>query len=147
MKPLASGMVILGFAILVLTPVPLAATPVGSQRLLLGSPAYDAPGGVGWGTVEPSMLFNGGDASRSISRIHWRTWGGKVATGRGKNPAFKPHGGYYRRPVTIELHASDIGRCGSGPLVYRRLKVREQTRPAGPLGRWFLWSGSKTLCR
>ena len=96
----------------------------------------------GWGEVAPAVISNGGAAaSGTISSIHWTSWGGPVATGRGLNPTYTPHGGYYRKPVVIELHASNVRRCTpGGRLVYTRFTAREQVRPGGPMGKWFAWA-------
>jgi virginiamycin B lyase len=111
--------------------------------LLLGPPdqsvGYYA---AGWGEVAPAVISNGGAAaSGTISQIHWSSWGGKVAVGHGLNPTYTPHGGYYRKPVVIELRASAIRRCErGGQLVYTRFTTREQVRPGGPMGKWFAWA-------
>jgi hypothetical protein len=120
----------------------------GGPEVVLGARAFAGPQGIGWGTARPSEIFNGGDPSGLVTHINWSTWGGAVATGSGKNAIFKPHGGYYKQLVTIQLRASDRGRCtASGPLAYRKLLVRAPTRPGGPLGKWGSWSGAKSLCR
>jgi hypothetical protein len=118
---------------------PLAASVV------LGGEVYGAPSGQGWGTAHPHVIYNGGDASGSITNVHWSSWGGAVARGRGRNPIFKPHGGYYRRPVVALLKAVDIGPC-EGRDAYLRLLIREPRRPGGPLGPWRSWSGPQTIC-
>ena len=100
---------------------------------------------VGWGQVRPTQIFNGGDPSGDIVHVSWKTWGGPAANGWGKTFAFKPHGGYYQKPVLAHLHAQDLGKC-SGHRAYRQLWVSEQTRPGGPFTRWFSWSGSATIC-
>jgi len=105
------------------------------------------PDGKGWGAVRPSEIFNGGDPSGLVTRIHWSSWGAAVAAGTGLNAIFMPHGGYYRQLVTIHLRAYDLGHCtASGPLAYRKLQAREPSRPGGPDGKWFAWSGDKTIC-
>ena len=112
----------------------------------LGSSGF-AMNGKGWGTAHPSEIFNGGDPSGRVTHIKWTHWGSRVATGWGLNSIFKPHGGYYPNPVRIELHASRIGRCSSGgPRAYGHLAVRVPSRPGGPLGRWFAWSGRRSIC-
>jgi hypothetical protein len=102
-------------------------------------PGYYA---TGWGEVAPPIISNGGAAaSGTIFQIHWATWGGKVALGRGLNRTYTPHGGYYRRPVVVELRASAIRHCKPmGRLVYTRFTAREQVRPDGPMGKWFAWA-------
>jgi hypothetical protein len=92
------------------------------------------------------VLYNGGDGSGDITHIHWSTWGGSVAKGRGKNSIFKPHGGYYRHPVRIELRAKRLRHC-HGRLTYSRLRAREPRRPHGPYGKWFTWTSyHRNLC-
>ena len=59
----------------------------------LGSKRF-APYGSGWGSVEPRKIWNGGDASGLIQRIHWHHWGHHRAKGHGRTFIFKPHGGY-----------------------------------------------------
>jgi hypothetical protein len=112
-------------------------------RILLGLKRYMRSAyAAGWGEAAPTTISNGGaSASGTISDIHWRSWGGRVAVGRGLNPLFKPHGGYYRRPGVIELHVSAVKRCSpGGPRVYTRLAVRQPSRPGGPFGRWGFWA-------
>jgi len=113
---------------------------------VLGSQSFE-PKGFGWGNVHPSRIFNGGDPSGLVTHIHWTRWGDSIATGRGLNSISKPHGGYYPEPVTIELHASNLGHCtASGSLAYRRLSFRVPSHPGGKLGPWMLWSGASTIC-
>lgn len=135
-----------GLVALVLAALVFAAGGAAGARagIVLGGKAF-APNGTGWGTERPAEIFNGGDPSGLVTRIHWRSWGGAVAIGWGKNPIFKPHGGYYRRPVAIELRASEVGTC-EGHRAYLRLRFREPSRPGGPLGPWRLWSGASTIC-
>jgi hypothetical protein len=115
-------------------------------RIVLGAKAF-APRGVGFGTVKPKEIFNGGDPSGLIQDISWRHWGSSSATGTGKTSIFKPGGGYYPELVGAQLKASNLGHCTAhGPLAYRRLEAREPSRPGGQLGRWFLWSGQQSIC-
>lgn len=102
-------------------------------------PGYYA---TGWGEVAPPIIDNGGAAaSGRISQIHWSNWGGKAAVGRGLNPTYTPRGGYYRRPVAIELRASALRRCTpGGRRVYTRFTRREQVKPGGRMGTWFTWA-------
>jgi hypothetical protein len=124
-----------------------AVSSASTPTVVLGSRAFAGAQGVGWGAAHPSEIFNGGDPSGLVTHIRWSSWGGQTATGRGKNAIFKPQGGYYKQEVTIQLRATDRGRCTKqGPLAYRKLMVREPSRPGGPDGKWTSWSGSKTLC-
>jgi hypothetical protein len=113
---------------------------------LLFGPANQSAGpyGAGWGEVAPAVISNGGaSASGTVSKIHWTTWGGKVAVGRGLHPAYTPRGGYYPKPLTMEVRASEIRRCTpGGRLVYTRFTVREQVRPDGPMGKWSAWASN-----
>jgi hypothetical protein len=129
---------------------PSQATSCQGSRppIVLGSP--DAQAGlyaVGWGEAAPPVISNGGHAaSGTISDIVWTSWGGQEATGRGTNPIYRPEGGYYDRPVAIELRATSISTCSSGGRrVYTHLLAREPDKPGGPMGPWRDWSGS-SLC-
>lgn len=126
--------------------VALAAAP--AAQVVLGSKAFGVGGdGEGFGGAHPRRIFNGGDPSGLVTKITWTSWGGGVATGHGLNAIFAPHGGYYPGLVTIQLRAYDIGRCvARGPLAYRKLSVREPSRPGGPPGKWFAWAGAATIC-
>jgi hypothetical protein len=119
-----------------------------ASKVVIGAKAFAGPQGEGWGTSRPGTLFNGGDPSGMISKIHWSSWGGKTASGVGLNSIFKPHGGYYNKQVHIQLRATDLGRCtAKGPLAYRKLMAREPSKPGGKDGKWFSWSGKGTLCK
>lgn len=96
--------------------------------------------------MRPAQIFNGGDPSGSVSDIHWRSWGGPTAIGWGRNPIFKPGGGYYAHPVAIKLRAGPLGHCGKRR-AYTRLSFRVPKRPGGPLGPWQLWSGAGSICK
>ena len=80
-----------------------------------------------------------------MTHIHWRDWGQPTATGFGQTSIFKPQGGYYPRGAKIELRAERLGHCGL-QRSYAKLRVKVPHRPGGPLGPWFSWSGSSTLC-
>ena len=96
--------------------------------------------GVGWGTAHPRRIFNGGDPSGEAFDLTWRSWGNSTTTARGLTWVFTPHGGYYRKPLPIELRAFKIGRCtAGGPLAYTRLDARVVVRPGGAFGHWFPW--------
>lgn len=123
-----------------------AASAGAAANPVLGAKAFTAPYGKGFGTAEPSEIFNGGDPSGSVTHIKWSGWGNPTAIGYGLNPIFKPHGGYYRKPARIELRATRLGKCGER-VAYTRLEVRVPKHPGGKLGRWFSWSGAKTICK
>lgn len=111
---------------------------------MLGSSAFAKPYGEGWGTARPAKLYNGGDPSGLVKEIPW-TRGGRTAIGYGLGWIFKPGGGYYSRPVLVELRAQALGHCGSQP-AYTQLAIRTPSKPEAPLGSWHLWSEAKSLC-
>jgi hypothetical protein len=121
-------------------PAAAAANPV------LGAKAFAAPDGKGFGTAEPAEIFNGGDPSGSVRQIEWSGWGNPSAIGYGLNPIFKPHGGYYRKAARIELRATGLGKCGKRA-AYTKLEARVPKKPGGKLGKWFSWTGAKTICK
>jgi hypothetical protein len=124
----------------------LAASAAAAADPVLGAKAFAAPYGKGFGTAEPSEIFNGGDPSGSVREIKWSGWGNPGAIGYGLNPIFKPHGGYYRKPARAELRATALGKCGK-QAAYTKLEIRVPKHPGGKLGKWMLWSGVKTLCK
>lgn len=126
-----------------------APCPATRPQLILGPVDQVAgPYAEGWGEVAPAVISNGGAAaSGTISDIHWSSWGGRVAIGRGLHPEYAPQGGYYPKPLVMELRASAVGRCKpGGRLVYTRFSFREQLKPGGPIARrWSDWAGN--MCR
>lgn len=103
--------------------------------------------GKGWGSRKPRRIYNGGVPSGLVTGIRWRRWGKGTARGYGKTSIYKPSGGYYSSRGRIQLKAYRLGRCETGgPKTYRRLKVREQVKPGGRYGKWFIWSGINNLC-
>ena len=112
---------------------------------VLGAKAFARPFGAGFGRAEPEVIFNGGDPSGEVSEIKWQSWGGPNAIGYGRNPIFKPGGGYYRALARVELRATKLGECAN-KAAYTRLEIRAPKRPGGRLTKWRLWSGEKTIC-
>jgi hypothetical protein len=114
----------------------------------LGSPAYLAPYGHGWGAPHPHWVDNGGDPTGSASTLRWQGWGEPTATARGKTPLLRPGGGYYRRLGKLKFRADRLGTCPDGTYGYTRLHYRVAHRPDGPLGhRWRGWgSPSGDIC-
>jgi hypothetical protein len=119
---------------------------MAAGRVVLGGVVFGAPTGVGWGTVKPAKLVSGSDLGSAIDQIHWSSWGGAVAHATGSHYIFRTSGGgYYPRPITARLKATDIGRC-EGHRAYLKLYIREPKSPGGPLGAWRSWSAPNTLC-
>ncbi len=131
---------------LVVLAVGMSASLAATANPVLGAKAFAAPYGKGFGTAEPGEIFNGGDPSGSVTDITWRGWGNPSAIGYGRNPIFKPRGGYHRKPARIELRATALGKCGSRR-AYRKLEVRIPKHPGGKLGKWLSWAGAKTICK
>lgn len=123
----------------------LAASAGAASSPVLGSKAFAASDGKGFGTAEPSEIFNGGDPSGSVTKIHWTGWGNPSSIGYGLNPIFKPGGGYYGKLARVDLRATELGKCGA-KAAYTLLEIRAPKHPGGKLGKWQLWSGAKTIC-
>jgi hypothetical protein len=147
---IALGAIVLPGSMMSVSPVhagTLGCAARSSPTIVLGSRAYYAPQSRGWGSVKPRTIYNGGDPAGLVTNIRWQHWGQKSAIGWGFTSIFKPAGGYYPRLVRAELRATDIGRCtAGGQLAYRRLSARVPSRPGGPLGAWFRWSGTGNIC-
>jgi hypothetical protein len=133
-------------------------TQVEKQALVLGSTRFYGPPGnaVGWGTVHPTRIFNGGDPTGLAWHLAWKHWGSPTAIGygltwilAGYNVKGKRRSGCcYTRPAKIELRATDVGRCTRfGPVAYRKLYARVPSHPGGRLGPWGSWSFTGTICR
>jgi hypothetical protein len=124
----------------------VSGTAASSTNVVLGSTEFAKPHGEGWEASRPAKIYNGGDPSGLVKEIQWTSWGGETATGYGLGYIFKPGGGYYGRPVLVELRAQALGRCGSRA-AYRQLAIRTPAKPEAPLGSWHLWSEAKSLCK
>jgi hypothetical protein len=123
------------------------ATSCSSPRdIALGSRRPNGPY-AGWGACRPRWFSNGGDPSGTVTEIYWTSWGGRVATGRGRASVFRPGGGYYGRKVVIYLRPYDVGRCSArGRRAYLRLRYKHPDKPGGTLGPWREWEPGRTLC-
>lgn len=129
------------FAILAFTTNASAAA-----RVELGEAGQYGSFGEGWGEVAPSRIYNGGVPSGLATNIRWRNWGAPVATGAGLTSIYRPEGGYYPGRHRIELRALRRSSCDGVIRAYTRLLARVPSRPGGPLGRWFLWGGDRSIC-
>jgi hypothetical protein len=78
--------------------------------------------GSGFGQVEPSLVYLGGDPTGRLTSITWSSWGGAEATGSGT--------GFYVPPNTITADGSskpaiviafDLGTCG-GHAAYEKVE-------------------------
>ena len=89
---------------------------VNPDRVKLGAPWPWVSPAAGLGAAHPRRLHYGGDGYSFVTKISWRNWGGRRATGAGIG-WFVPRGhsngeGY---PLPIEITAFHRGSCGSGP--------------------------------
>jgi hypothetical protein len=129
-----------------------SATAQSSSSVVLGSKLFYAPGSEGFGTVAPARIYNGGVPSGEVDNITWQDWGQPVATGQGLTWIYRPVGGYYDQQGAIQLRAQGIGHCRNRKgkkikqLAYRRLFASVVDYPGGPFGKWFRWSGAKSIC-
>lgn len=77
--------------------------------------------GAGFGAIRPSAINFNGDPTSFISKIHWRSWGGSRAVGRGIAgfvwPGFAVADGTRYDGATVV--AFDLGTC-DGHAAYRR---------------------------
>lgn len=132
--------------VLAILAICLLAPAAARAEVTLGSAAISSPYGEGFGVVAPSRVYNGGVPSGLVSGIEWSGWGGAVAFGSGRNPIYKPIGGYYPQRAEVRLKATSLGACPDQPAAYRKLLVRLPLWPDGPLGSWQSWTGNSSLC-
>lgn len=125
-----------------------AATPASGHRPVLGSSKLFQLYGIGWGTVRPKEIYNGGDPNGDVTHITWHHWGSATAQGNGLGNQFEPNGGYYPKPVKVQLRAYHLGHCGPhSRLAYTKLRVRFQTKPGSShWDHWVPWAGLSTIC-
>jgi len=78
--------------------------------------------GQGFGQVEPSRIFNGGDPTGLVTDVVWKSWGGPTATGTGTSDYVGPDQTVAtgtEEPTTVV--AFDLGNC-AGTLMYRAVE-------------------------
>jgi len=78
--------------------------------------------GVGFGSVKPPEIFNGGDPTGLVTHIVWKSWGGPEAIGAGTAEYVKPNESVAsgkEEPATIV--AFNLGSC-KGRLMYRAVE-------------------------
>jgi hypothetical protein len=130
-----------------LTLVAAAAANTGGEGPIVLGAKQPFPSGIGWGTVHPRLIFNGGDPNGRAWNLRWSGWGTNVARAQGLTWIFRPQGGYYSKSGLIQLRAYGIGRCtANGKRAYTHLRARESVRPGGQFGSWFAWNGLATIC-
>lgn len=81
------------------------------------------PSARGYGTVQPTRVFNGGDPTGDIWDITWSSWGGEQAIGRGLSYGIPPGATSVaesiKQPATIVAY--NLGTC-NGQLMYQAAK-------------------------
>lgn len=104
--------------------------------------------GKGFGRYKPRKIYNGGDASGYVKKIHWQGWGHATAKGHGRGNAFRPGGGYYDHTVVVRFRARKLGNCkGAKRSAYTQLKTQFQKKPGShKYTRWFNWGGQSSIC-
>ena len=132
---------------LILLPSAAGSAATSHVQVMLGNKNLLSHG-IGWGTVHPRLIFNGGDPSGRAWNLRWSGWGSAVAHARGDTWISAPQGGYYKKPGAIEFRAYGLGRCSpTGPRAYTHLQARVALRHGGHLGRWLAWGGWRSICR
>lgn len=102
----------------------------------------------GFGSPHPRRIHNGGAPSGGAFKIDWSGWGKATATANAKGRWYKPHGGYYAKPVDVQLRATDLGPGCDGQRGYHQLRVRRQTSPgSGQWTHWKPWWHGRDLCK
>ena len=66
----------------------------------------------GYGHVRPSTVFNGGDPTGFVGKIHWTSWGGSQAVGSGISDYVGPHQSVAQgTPESVRIVAFELGVC------------------------------------
>jgi hypothetical protein len=114
----------------------------GTPSPVLGNRLFVGDNGKGWGTQQPSVVYNGGDPGGLVLNLHWTGWGSATAYGTGKGYVPKPNGGWNPHPVVEQFRASGLAMC-HGKLTYTRLYVRNASRPGAAVSAgWSSWVGA-----
>ena len=103
------------------------ATPQPSATATAPVPALGQLAGVfargqGFGQVEPSTIFNGGDPTGLVKHISWQSWGAAKAIGYGKAEYVGPNQSVAtgrQKPATVV--AFHLGTC-DGKLMYEAVE-------------------------
>ncbi len=111
---------VIGF---MLIPISALASPAPAAVPVLGNAHAFSPAARGFGSIEPKLVYFGGDPTGRFTNLKWTHWGNAKSTGIGRGyfpPPGKPVASAVRVPVI--LAASSLGSC-RGHLAYRRLAV------------------------
>jgi hypothetical protein len=78
--------------------------------------------GQGFGQVEPSTIFNGGDPTGLVTNVVWTSWGGAQATAAGTAEYVAPNQSVAQgTEETATVVAFDLGTCG-GKYMYQAVE-------------------------
>jgi hypothetical protein len=87
-----------------------AAVAAGRVPVLAGPWSRDQEG---YGHAKPRTIFNGGDPTGLVKKIHWTSWGGPQAIGSGTGFWVGPHQvvaqGHFEKGAKVVLF--QLGRC------------------------------------
>ena len=100
------------------TPTPsVTASPTAPQPVLASVNAFGSPDGVeGFGTVEPSHIYQGGDPTGDVANITWDNWGSPTAIGFGTACYVGPGEDVaHCTLMAAEVIASNLGTCDGQP--------------------------------
>ncbi|HEV2636206.1 MAG TPA: hypothetical protein VGX23_13720 [Actinocrinis sp.] len=76
----------------------------------------------GYGQVEPSRIFNGGDPQGLVTGVSWSSWGGSTATGTGMSDWVSGNESVAEgTQEQVTVVAFDLGTC-NGTLMYQKLE-------------------------
>jgi hypothetical protein len=119
----ASVLVVWHWAARSCRPAALASTVPPSAVPTLGRLAGDfAQAAKGFGQVEPSEIFNGGDPTGLLTHVVWKSWGGPDAAGTGISEYVGPNQNVSagtEEPATVV--AFNLGTC-NGKLMYQAIE-------------------------
>jgi hypothetical protein len=103
------------------------ATPQPSTGATAPAPTLGQLAGVfaqgqGFGQVEPSKIFNGGDPTGLVTHITWQSWGSRRAIGSGTAEYVGPNQSVATgKPKPATVVAFHLGTC-DGKLVYQAVE-------------------------
>lgn len=77
---------------------------------------------VGFGSVEPAEIFNGGDPTGLVTHIVWHSWGGPDASGTGRSDYVGPGRSVADgQEESVTVVAFELGQCG-GAFMYEAVE-------------------------
>ena len=103
-------------------PASIASIVPPSSVPTLGQMAGDFARGQGFGQVNPSEVFNGGDPTGLVTKIVWNSWGGPKSVGAGITTYVGPNQTAAQgTQQSATIVAFDLGTC-NGKLMYRAVE-------------------------